>query len=91
MARECDLPVITVLIGDRANSQIQLFGFPALQSVLWLTSLLDNYSFLLLSCLYFLLYLVLLVCQNCYTENKPQEEQEASYPAYVKKQQSSNK
>lgn len=53
MARECDLSVITELIGDRARSQIQLFGFPVLQSVLWLTLLLDDYYFLLMSFLYF--------------------------------------
>lgn len=78
MARECDLSVITELIGDRARSQIQLFGFPVLQSVLWLTLLLDDYYFLLMSFLYFLgflLYLVLFVCQSGYTGNKPQEEQ----------------
>lgn len=43
MTRERDLPVITELIGDRARSRIQMFGFPTLQSVLWLTLLLDDY------------------------------------------------
>lgn len=43
MTRQRDLPVITELIGYRARRQIQMFEFQTLQSVLWLTLLIDDY------------------------------------------------
>lgn len=68
--------------------KIQLFEFPAQQSVLQLTLLLDDDLFRLMSFIYFHhfpLYLVLFLYQNCSAENKLREEQEASCTTYVKK------